>query len=125
MFCITHCHADHCHGIDDLRPLVKNNNGFNVYAKEFDMNLLAEKFHYIFLKDEQTIWQKFNIERNILNHNKSFKIGNVTVRSFLQNHGKIDSTGFLFNDKVAYCTDVKRFPDESFGLHSWRRKSDN
>jgi metal-dependent hydrolase (beta-lactamase superfamily II) len=46
----THDHADHTHGIDDLRQLMHIRNGAPVpgYARPFTLEQLQHKFHYAF-----------------------------------------------------------------------------
>ena len=44
---ITHCHADHIHGLDDIRPYTYKNS-IPVYGSEESMNELRERFSYIF-----------------------------------------------------------------------------
>ncbi|HEX5724925.1 MAG TPA: MBL fold metallo-hydrolase [Longimicrobiaceae bacterium] len=45
----THCHADHVHGVDDLRVFSERRAGaLPVYAAERDAAVLAERFAYVF-----------------------------------------------------------------------------
>ena len=42
-------------------------------------------------------------------------------KSIKQNHGVVDTLGFIFNDIFAYCTDVVGFPEKSFKqLHNMK-----
>jgi len=51
---ITHAHADHTHGIDDLRPLtfIAPNKSIDIYANQETSQALTRTFPYIFKADE-------------------------------------------------------------------------
>ncbi|AHA28065.1 MBL fold metallo-hydrolase [Candidatus Liberibacter americanus] len=113
----THEHADHIHGIDDLRGyFLKYNKPINIYAAKGCMNRLYQCFSYCFKKPEGSSYPPI-AESFIIDMDKDFfcidgEGGIIKVIPILQHHGKIYSLGFRFGN-VAYCTDVSYFPDES------------
>jgi len=102
----THDHADHSHGIDDLRPLVQNMGGAPLacHADSITMGTLLKRFSYIFqgAGGYPAIAQAVPLE-------KSFSIGTLEVQSFEQIHGDRMSMGFRFDyggRSLAYSTDI-------------------
>lgn len=118
----THSHADHCHGIDDLRPL------FHAQRAEVDCYMdaateadLLHRFPYVFAG-------KRGYPATARAHPiaEEMRFGDLLVRPFRQRHGGIESIGYRFEcdgKAVAYSTDVKDFPEESWarlsGLDLW------
>lgn len=100
----THDHADHCHGIDDLRQIF-HHRGSPVpgYARRETMAHLAARFGYAF--DGREGYPPV-IEANDLPDRLT--IGDIDVQCVDMPHGSIFSTGFRFeNDgkSVGYATD--------------------
>ena len=116
----THAHADHCHGIDDLRQLFYLTGGvMPVYASPTVMYELRGRFSYLF-NNNQAIYKlnnkMFILQDNLIQDYDNFNIGSINVQSLLQRHGKTNSNGFIINNKVAYCTDVMDFPQSSLKM---------
>nr|WP_254799569.1 MBL fold metallo-hydrolase [Falsochrobactrum sp. TDYN1] len=112
----THPHADHIHGIDDLRTyVVENRRLMDVYANRLTRNRLFEAFGYCFEtppgSNYPPILRMHDIAPEI-----PFSIdgagGPIRFAPFSQMHGDIESLGFRIGS-VAYCTDVSAFPKES------------
>jgi phosphoribosyl 1,2-cyclic phosphate phosphodiesterase len=100
----THEHADHTHGIDDLRQIFHlSHKPVPCYARQRCLESLERRFRYVFhgrggypptatislLKDQITI-------------------GDIVVRTVDQPHGNITSAGFRFEDgteTAGYSTD--------------------
>ncbi len=100
----THEHADHCHGIDDLRQIF-HNRGSPVagYAAERTLRSLTKRFDYVF---EGKWGYPASAEPNLLAG--SIEIGPIAIRSVEQPHGNITSTGLRFEmdgRSVGYSTD--------------------
>ncbi len=108
----THDHADHTHGIDDLRGLYNlSKTRVQCYANEPTLALLHTRFGYIF-KGEGGYPAIAQANRVADTH----RIGPITVRSFRQLHGLIDSVGYRFEADGAvavYSTDVNAIPREA------------
>jgi phosphoribosyl 1,2-cyclic phosphate phosphodiesterase len=115
---ITHDHADHTHGIDDLRALSQvMKRKIPIYADARTLSVLRQRFDYIF-EDRNgypAICQPHVIDGD-------FQVNDVLVRPFEQDHGPITSLGFRIND-FAYSTDLKAIPEKSerhlAGLQVW------
>ena len=103
---ITHDHADHAHGIDDLRQ-VFHAMGTPVacYASPATWAVLRSRFSYVF---EGTKFYPPTCTATDLAG--PIAVGTMRVTPFQQNHGNIDSTGFRIDcggRALAYSTDVK------------------
>jgi phosphoribosyl 1,2-cyclic phosphate phosphodiesterase len=108
---ITHDHADHTHGIDDVRPLNWVIRGdIPMYAIEPVGRMLQSKFPYCFNPwpspgCPSLAWQEIHwFER--------FEVCGLPVLPLQARHNHGDVTVYRF-DSWAYCSDVKSFPDKS------------
>lgn len=114
----THDHADHCHGIDDLRGFFQTNREkVPVYADEATLDVLKQRFSYIFRSQDgyPAICSGKAIER-------ATRVRDVTMIPFEQGHGRGISLGYRFGD-MAYSTDLDRLPESAFdalsGVKVW------
>ncbi len=111
----THAHADHVHGIDDLRMVVFNmRERINVWADKATQKDLLERFGYVFIQPEGSpyppILQMNDLEGDVTITGPG---GDITFQPFKANHGSIDALGFRMND-IAYLPDVASFYDETW-----------
>src|SRR5690242_10336947 len=116
---ITHEHADHTHGIDDLRPLfVHKRRRVDVYMDEPTARIMRTRFAYCFTTPSGSEYPPIASERRI-EPGTSVQIagqgGLIDALPILQGHGDIASLGFRFGG-VAYSADIKSLPDESVTL---------
>ena len=113
---ITHQHSDHISGLDELRPFYfYNREKIKIYTNIETSNFLLTRFNYLFEKSESS--QSYfspPLELKHIEYFEELNINDINVKSIKQNHGVIDTLGFIFNDKFGYCTDVVDFPDNSF-----------
>ena len=114
----THDHADHTHGIDDLRGLfLVMRRKVDIWADPRTLQTLQARFPYIFRSAEgyPAICEPHLIDGPV-------RIGEIEARPFLQEHGPITSLGFRFGP-LAYSTDVIGLPEASFaalaGVKVW------
>jgi phosphoribosyl 1,2-cyclic phosphate phosphodiesterase len=123
---ITHEHADHTHGIDDLRPLfVNKRRRVDVYMDDETSRVIDVRFGYCFKTPPGSQYPPILTERR-LNPGEPVTIqgqgGAIEALPVLQNHGDIASLGFRFGN-VAYSADIKGLPPESIaamaGLDVW------
>lgn len=109
---LTHDHADHTHGIDDLRQVFHlMKRPVECYAMPATWAVLKARFDYVF---EGTRFYPATAVANDLPTTLTF--GGMTVTWFRQNHGNIDSAGFRFEadgKALVYSTDVKSFYPEA------------
>ncbi len=119
----THAHADHLHGIDDLREVNRAMKApIAVYATPSTLAEIAERFAYVFAPMKlasANIYKPWLIPHAVADH---FTIGALELRAFDQDHGFSRTTGFRFG-RAAYSTDVLELPESSMaqlhGLDLW------
>jgi phosphoribosyl 1,2-cyclic phosphate phosphodiesterase len=122
----THEHADHTHGIDDLRVLAINaRRRVEVYFSQEAANRIVSAFAYCFTAAPGADYPPI-LNQNIIEPGESATIrgagGPLTVTAFRQVHGNIDSLGFRIGD-FAYSCDLSGIPEDSAravsGLSTW------
>ena len=111
----THDHADHCHGIDDLRQ-VFHARGSPVpgFARRDTLGTLLSRFGYIF--DGKGGYPPVAIGKELP---ENLKIGPLSIRVVDQPHGWITSAGLRFDAggaSIAYSTDVSGLTEEMIDL---------
>lgn len=111
----THAHADHVHGIDDLRALsVRQGAMLPAYGSRDTMAELAAKFPYIF--DPSIVvpagTSKPELAAHVLEPGETVAIAGVAVLPLALPHGKHPVFGYRVGP-VAYLTDVKTIPDDA------------
>ena len=120
----THPHADHVHGVDDLRVVVYNlKERLKVYADGATANALIARFGYVFVQPAGSAYPPI---LDLLNIDGPVKIsgagGDFVLEPFTVKHGRIDSLGFRIGG-LAYLPDVSEMYDESWeavqGLDIW------
>lgn len=120
----THSHADHVHGIDDLRMIVFNMRArVPVWADGDTQNALLSRFGYAFIQPEGSPYPPILDLKTI---DGSFDVdgpgGPITFRPFKVGHGSIDSLGFRIGG-LAYLPDVAEIYDDAWaeleGLDCW------
>jgi len=112
----THFHADHVHGIDDLRMIVFNmRRRIPVWADGSTQNALLSRFGYAFVQPETSPYPAILKMKTIT---EPFEIdgpgGIIPFLPFKVGHGSIDSLGFRIGD-VAYLPDVAEIYDDAWG----------
>ncbi|MCV6586443.1 MAG: MBL fold metallo-hydrolase [Marinibacterium sp.] len=120
----THSHADHVHGIDDLRMIVFNMRArLPVWADGDTQNDLFSRFGYAFVQPKTSPYPPI-LEMNTIDG--AFEIdgpgGPIPFQPFKAHHGSIDALGFRIGG-LAYLPDVVAIPDDSWplldGLDIW------
>jgi phosphoribosyl 1,2-cyclic phosphate phosphodiesterase len=123
---ITHEHADHCHGMDDLRPLfVRKHRRLDVYFDKTTAKTLRERFSYCFETPPGSEYPPIATAHPLTPGQPVLIAGEggpITALPILQHHGDIPSLGFRFGN-FGYSCDLKDMPDESaaalVGLDVW------
>ena len=103
----THSHADHVHGVDDLRMVVFNmRERVNVWADQTTCDALLDRFGYVFIQPEGSSYPPI-LNLNLLNGPVRITGlgGEITFTPFEVEHGRIDALGFRIKDLV-YLPDV-------------------
>lgn len=110
----THAHADHTHGIDDVRPLVLHmRRRIPVYADALTRRLLTTRFGYAFETPPGSLYPPI-LDLHGFGEGDTVTIegqgGAITAASFAMEHGNEAAHGFRFGP-VAYAPDVSVMPD--------------
>jgi len=108
----THAHADHVHGIDDLRMVVFNTRErLQVWADGETSDSLLSRFGYAFVQPKGSPYPPI-LELNTIDGPVTVTGagGPITLTPFQVNHGSIDALGFRVGG-VAYLPDVATIPE--------------
>lgn len=113
---VTHPHADHTHGIDDLRGFALDlRRVIPVHADDATYERLFEGFRYCFERVPGSAYDPI-VRRVAIEAGTPFQIagggGVLDILPVRQEHGRIHSLGFRFGP-LAYCSDVSDFPPAS------------
>jgi phosphoribosyl 1,2-cyclic phosphate phosphodiesterase len=108
----THDHADHTHGIDDLRALSGHHRGtLPIYGPADALGRMAAKFDYIFDPNLRPIpgSSRPAVTVTPLQAGVRTRIAGMDVLPLRLSHGPSDVFGYRFGP-IAYLTDVKAVP---------------
>jgi phosphoribosyl 1,2-cyclic phosphate phosphodiesterase len=113
----THAHADHIHGIDDLRGYFHNSHHrIPIHADRPTMDRIREGFRYCLETPPGSNYPPIVQPVIIDDIERAFVIdgpgGPITFHPHRQQHGEIHSLGFRIGD-LAYCSDVSDFGPEA------------
>jgi phosphoribosyl 1,2-cyclic phosphate phosphodiesterase len=113
---VTHAHGDHCHGIDELRPLAQALGGaVPLHARRDVLDELKLRFAYAF---EQSNFYRPILDARVLGG--ALRSGNATVRFVDQPHGSTNSLGMRFDEdlhSVGYAVDFSDLTDDMLALY--------
>jgi phosphoribosyl 1,2-cyclic phosphate phosphodiesterase len=109
----THTHADHLHGIDDLRGFCQvNRKQIPLYSYKEAAEHIKTKFGYT-LREPCDFWDLPVLSINEVN--APFDLFGTTVTPIPIMHGRIQIFGYRIGN-IAYMTDVSAIPESSFAL---------
>lgn len=119
----THAHADHTHGIDELRSInFLTGAPLDTWADAKTQAELRRRFDYVYdSEDAGYAYQPQLVSRLI---ERPFQVGGLDIIPFTQHHGggRNSTLGLRFGS-FAYSTDVKELPEEAFaaltGVEVW------
>lgn len=111
----THEHADHVHGIDDLRVFsLLQRAAVPVFGSAATIGFLRASYRYIF--DEAILplpgTSKPRLQLHVVEPGVTFRAGGIEVLPFAFEHGHSPVLGFRIG-RMAYLTDVKAVPPEA------------
>ncbi|HLH10294.1 MAG TPA: MBL fold metallo-hydrolase [Methylovirgula sp.] len=113
---LTHPHADHTHGIDEVRPLVlMAKKRIDLYMDAATAAVVRSHFGYIFETPEGSFYPALLTERRLVSGEAcaiAGSGGDIEFVPFRLEHGEIDALGFRFG-RVAYTPDLNAIPPES------------
>ncbi len=122
----THSHADHLHGLDDLRQIVFNmGRRLPVWADSDTQAALLDRFAYAFVQPADSNYKPI-CKLNAIHREVAFEVsgagGTIGVQPFRVEHGNIDALGFRIGG-LAYLPDVSAIPEPAWthlqGLDCW------
>ena len=113
---ITHEHADHTHGLDDLRALaLRMRRRVPVWMDEVTARIVKSRFGYCFATPSGSQYPPI-VEDRRMEAGQPVRIegagGRIEALPFRQHHGDIDALGLRFG-RVAYSSDVSDLPPDS------------
>ena len=112
----THEHADHTHGVDDLRALyIKQRRPIDVYLDDYTSKSMHTRFDYCFRAPPGSEYPPIVSEHRLVAGEPvtvAGKGGPLTALPILQAHGDIASFGFRFGN-LAYSCDLSGIPPQS------------
>ncbi len=116
---MTHAHADQCHGIDDLRPIViERRRLIDIHMDAPTAASLRVKFDYVFATPPGSSYPPMAYERRLV-AGKATAVegpgGAIEALPFEVEHGEITALGFRIGG-LAYSPDVAGIPEASRGF---------
>jgi phosphoribosyl 1,2-cyclic phosphate phosphodiesterase len=110
---LTHSHADHIMGFDDIRPFnLRQRIALPVYGNEETFRVLRRAFSYVF-DDAPRLSAVPSVDLRIVDG--PFELMGVTIVPIPLMHGEMEVLGFRFG-RAAYLTDFSRVPESSRAL---------
>ena len=113
----SHAHADHIHGIDDLRGYVQHTGKrMPIWSDAATLDRIREAFRYCLETPPGSSYPPI-VEAKVIDPSlPEITItgagGAIAFQPLLQHHGSIVSLGFRIGD-FAYCSDVSGFPEDT------------
>ena len=109
----THTHADHLHGIDDLRSFCQiQRSQIPIYGSEEAIQHIADKFGYT-LREPSNYWDLPVLKTHSIS--SAFQLFEQTITPIPLKHGNSNIYGYRIGD-IAYLTDVSMIPEASIAL---------
>ena len=109
----THTHADHLHGIDDLRAFCqRSRQQIPLFANHYAVQHITDKFGYT-LREPSDFWDLPVLSTHIVK--EPFDLFGQIVTPIPVKHGQSDIYGYRIGN-LAYITDVSHIPDASLLL---------
>jgi phosphoribosyl 1,2-cyclic phosphate phosphodiesterase len=110
---LTHCHADHILGFDDLRPYnLRQKSAIPVYGSDETFRVIRRVFSYVF-DTRPTLSSIPSVELRVVDG--PFVLLGIPFIPVPLLHGELDVLGFRFGT-AAYLTDFSRLPESSVPL---------
>jgi riboflavin kinase/FMN adenylyltransferase len=110
---LTHGHADHILGFDDIRPFnIRQRSALPVYSNEETFRIIRRVFAYVF-DDKPTLSTVPSVILKVVK--EPFELLGLPFTPVPLFHGDMEVLGFRFG-RAAYLTDFSRIPDSSMSL---------
>jgi phosphoribosyl 1,2-cyclic phosphate phosphodiesterase len=114
----THEHADHTHGIDDLRAITVNREApLPIYGSAQALDDLARKFRYIFDDSMRPLpgTSKPEGKAHVVESGRPFSVADLEITPVSVPHGNVTVFAYRIGS-LAYVTDAKSVPSEAIDL---------
>lgn len=115
----THEHADHTHGIDDIRAIsVRRSGPLPFYGSADTIAALKHKFGYILDENVRALPGTYKPEgrAHVVRAGETFAVGDTTVVAVSVPHGPHLAVLAYRIGPIAYVTDAKEVPDEAMAV---------
>jgi phosphoribosyl 1,2-cyclic phosphate phosphodiesterase len=112
---LTHAHADHLHGIDDLRSVNRlMGSAIPLYADAKTLSEIGRRFGYVLkpLEEPGRFYKPTLIPHEIV---RPFEVYGISIVPFTQDHGFSMTLGLRIGG-FAYSTDVTELDDNAFAV---------
>jgi phosphoribosyl 1,2-cyclic phosphate phosphodiesterase len=113
---VTHTHGDHCHGLDELRPVAQAiGAAVPLYARAHDLDELRQRFAYAFAQSD---FYRPIVEGKEVAAEESF--GNARLRCVEQPHGTTSALGLRFDEgsrSLVYAIDYSEMTDDMAAMY--------
>jgi phosphoribosyl 1,2-cyclic phosphate phosphodiesterase len=113
---VTHAHGDHCHGIDELRPVSQAIGApVAIHARADVLYELRLRFAYAFERSD--FYRSIGESREL---GEELTFGNARIRFVDQPHGGPTSLGLRFDEgnySVGYAIDFSELSDDMAALY--------
>ena len=116
----THGHADHLHGIDDLREINRiTEKAIELFASPNTLATIRSRFGYLISEDGAKIEPVYRaaLHPNTFNFDESFYFKSLKVTPIKLIGHNTETTGYIFNDgEVVFISDFREISEQSLKL---------
>jgi len=119
---LTHAHSDHVNGLDDLRAISYHSNKMiEAFGDKPTLDEINHRWPYVFTSKSGGIYVEF-MRRNEISYGDSFRVGDIDVTTFEQDHHTCSTVGYRFG-KFAYSVDIADLDERALtaleGVETW------
>ncbi len=116
----THTHADHLHGIDDLREINRiTGRAIELFASKTALETIRNRFGYLIADDKTKIEPVYRaaLHPNTFEFEESFYFNSLKVTPIKLLGHNVETTGYIFNDgEVVFIADFRELPASALKL---------
>lgn len=114
----THTHADHLHGIDDLREINRiTGKAIELFASKDNLSVIRTRFPYLIAEDTSNIDPVYRaaLHPNTFEYEESFYFKDLKVTPIRLTGHNVECSGYIFNDgEVVHISDFREIPENAF-----------